>query len=147
MIEIQLGGGYVALIDDEDAVKVCEYRWRRSKLGYATCKHGGKLLLMHRVILGAAKGEIVDHANHNTLDNTKKNIRLCSHAENMRNSKTHKNNQLGLKGVYPERGKYRARISLSGKRFNIGYFDTPELAFDAYKQAAIEMHGKFACVN
>lgn len=32
-------------------------------------------------------------------------------------------------------GKYRAQISKSGKRFSLGYFETPEEAFYAYKES------------
>jgi hypothetical protein len=49
------------------------------------------------------------------------------------------------KGVRRDRGRFRAEISIDRKRTNIGTFDTPEEAADAYRAAAIEHHGEFAC--
>lgn len=41
---------------------------------------------LHRLIIGAEKGQVVDHINHNTLDNRKYNLRICTQSENKLNS-------------------------------------------------------------
>lgn len=40
---------------------------------------------MHRLIIGAPDGMIVDHINHNRLDNRRQNLRIVTPSENMRN--------------------------------------------------------------
>jgi hypothetical protein len=40
---------------------------------------------LHRFVTNAPKGMVVDHRNHDTLDNRKANLKVCSHAENMKN--------------------------------------------------------------
>lgn len=41
---------------------------------------------LHRIITNAQKGQVVDHINHDTLDNRRENLRVVIHAENRRNS-------------------------------------------------------------
>lgn len=40
---------------------------------------------MHRLITSCPPGLVVDHINHNKLDNRRKNLRVCTQSANMRN--------------------------------------------------------------
>src|SRR5579862_3261187 len=57
--------------------------------GYARCqwKEGSqrKLGLLHRILVNAKRGEIVDHKNRNKLDNRLFNLRIVSPAVNAQN--------------------------------------------------------------
>jgi len=99
---------------------------------------------MHRFILNENDTKIhVDHKSGNTLDMTFKNLRRATKEENARNQKIRRTNTSGHKGVDFCHGKYRARITINGKRENLGLFDDLEQAANAYNNAAEQYHGEF----
>lgn len=75
-------------------------------------------ILLHRFILDAPKGKVVDHINHNTLDNKKINIRVLSHSENMQNRVPCVDSKSGIRGVHWCHIKKRwvAEVVYKGKR-------------------------------
>ena len=86
-----------------------------------------------------------DHLNGNGLDNRKENLRVCSHAENMRNIKKNK-----LKGISFREGlkkPWRARFMKDYKEIQVGYFETKEEASQAYNQAIKKNFGEYANFN
>lgn len=138
--------GY-AIVDLEDAW-VAKHKWHLNAYGYASTKVDDKTTLMHRIILAAPEELGVDHINHNTLDNRKKNIRLCDQADNSMNKPPAKRNKLGYKGVYKHQcGKYMAQITYRNKSFYLGLHDTAEEAAKAYNNKATELSKEFAYVN
>ncbi len=107
-----------------------------------------KRIMLHRFIMGAVDGEIIDHINKDTLDNRRENLRFCTHAENMRNSKKRKHSKQKYKGVEKmPSGRFRARIVLNKKHIHIGTYDTPEEAAFAYDKEATKLHKRFASIN
>ena len=103
----------VALVDDEDFDELNKYRWSisvgRAGLVYAcrAIKIDGKVkkLKMHRVIMNCPDELVVDHRNRKTLDNRKKNLRICTQLENCNNRKDQKSPS-GAKGVCLKKGKW-----------------------------------------
>lgn len=147
--------GRQVLIDDVDFDLFERSTWRLngpSNYSYV-CRYEKRQrktvgIFFHREILGAPKDMCVDHINGNTLDNRRENLRLCTHAENMKNRKMHSNNRCGFKGVWEDRSTKRrspfvAQIRVNGKRIQIGRFQTAELAHKAYLKAAAKLHGEF----
>lgn len=151
MSEITLSNNGMALIDSADFSVLSEYKWMRSSCGYAVTyiRNGSKrsAVLMHRLILNVEHGKEVDHINGNCLDNRRENLRVCSHAENMKNRKIHKNNKSGAKGVWIDaRHKnpiFVAEIRTDGRKEIIGRFLNVDDAAKAYKSAAEKRHGEF----
>jgi len=155
--EIQLTKGQFAIVDDEMYDYLNQWKWFANN-------HNGKFyvvrnitvsnnkqnkIYMHRLILKPEKNMVIDHLNGDGLDNRKCNLRICTHAENMRNSKISINNKSGYKGVsYQEnRNNYRAQIKFNNKTINIGDFIDPIDAARAYNDAALKYHGEFANIN
>ena len=99
---IELSQGYFAKIDDCDYAKVSKHKWYakvRPFYTYASSKIDGKEVKMHRFIMGITERKVVvDHENHDTLDNQKHNLRACSHRQNILNSKTR--NFLFIRATY-----------------------------------------------
>jgi hypothetical protein len=102
----------------------------------------------HRVVWKMITGRdpvaFIDHINGDSVDNRFSNLREATNAENMRNTKRLRSNTSGFKGVSKFRnGKWVAKIKINGKSFNLGYYCTPEEAFEVYKQRAKEAFGEF----
>jgi hypothetical protein len=56
-------------------------------------------------------------------------------------------NSTGFRGVYRVGEKFRAQIGFDGKKYKLGYFDTPEEAANAYDAAARQFLGCSAKTN
>lgn len=77
------------IIDIEDYEKIKDYTWHETSAGYLMEKSNLKSgRLLHRFIMNAPKGKVVDHINHNIRDNRKSNLRVCSQSDNLLNRKT-----------------------------------------------------------
>lgn len=94
-------------------------------------------------------GMVVDHVNGNAFDNRLCNLRVCSHAENIRNNPGYRKgdgtNRELPKGVYRNYKGFRAAIRHNGKLIELGTFISPEIASSAYEEKAKELHGEFYC--
>jgi hypothetical protein len=104
------------LIDSSDYEKIKRYKWTLDD-GYAVShdtENNFKKVRLHRIIIGAKEGEIVDHINRNRLDNRKENLRLVTREENARNVSISKNNKTGIIGVHRSENN-TWRVSIQGK--------------------------------
>lgn len=92
-----LSHGQVAIVDASDLPVLAAFRWYatwspRLRQFYVSTRlnlEDGKqtTLYMHRLITGAPKGKVVDHINHDTLDNRRSNLRVGTQLDNMANGK------------------------------------------------------------
>lgn len=153
---IDLENGEICICDKADSDKVNKYKW---KALYRFNKNGGVVvsvatwvprtyILMHRLIIDVADGEIIDHIDGNPLNNRRENLRIVTHAQNMKNRKRGVNNTSGFKGVSNRNdgssNPWRAKIHVDGMKIELGSFKTAEMAYAAYCNAAIRLHGEFA---
>ena len=104
---------------------------------------------LHRLILNVNDPKMyVDHINGNSLDNRRKNLRVCTNAENQLNCGKKSTSKQKYKGIRETRyGTFEARIRYKGKRLHLGTFKTIEEAVQVYNLKALELHGEFAYVN
>lgn len=155
MKKVPLTNGGFAQVDDADFDRVVAlgHWWKRTNDGYAGAKltrgRGAREVLMHRFILEPPSNLVIDHINFDTLDNRRKNLRLCTRAQNNQHVKRKVHNTSGFKGVSwnEEKRKFAAYINANGHRKRLGYFPTAHEAASAYNDAAVQLHGEFASLN
>lgn len=147
---IHLGESDYSIIDLADYHTVENYVWaktgKKSHI-YAQGKdQNGHYKLMHRVILDAPKGQIVDHINGKCLDNRRSNLRIVTASQNSINKKISTKNTSGFKGVSFHKGdkKWRACIKVNGVSKFLGSFNDKLDAASAYAEAAKVLHGEYA---
>ena len=131
--------------DIAGSLNICSGRWQ--------IKTDKQLVYRYRIIWEMHYGSIpgnmqIDHINRNKLDDKITNLRLSSAKENSRNREKQSNSSSKLKGVSWHKviKKWRSCIKSDHKFIHIGYFETKYLAYAAYCDAALELHGEFACV-
>ena len=129
-----------ALIDLDDVDRCSDYRW-----SYDRYVRNWRIGMLHRFIMDCPDDLVVDHINHNPLDNRKCNLRICDIRHNSINKKQMSNNTSGVTGVYlkKDRNKWGARIVVDGRCIYLGYFNTYEEAVESRLQAEIEYFGEY----
>lgn len=134
--------------DLEDYDKIKNYTWWENDQGYciATISYNPHTTIrMHRIIMDVSDDLDIDHKNHNTLDNRKEYLRVCTRQQNIFNSKIRKTNKSGITGVWwsDELGKWRSQITVNGKDIILGWFFDKENAIKARKKAEKKYFGKY----
>ena len=149
---IPLTRGLFAVVDAEDYERLSKYTWfaeGTDRNFYAVRKENGKSIKMHRQIMNAPDHLVVDHIDHNGLNNRKKNLRICTFAENCRNLRASRHKSSKYKGVHWHKGnrKWAAQVTCDHKTHHLGYFVEEIDAAMAYDRAAVELFGEFASLN
>jgi hypothetical protein len=150
---IPLTKGKVAIVDAADYAWLSQYKWsayeRRGKF-YACRRKGRRTIWMHREIVNAPKGLVVDHKDGNSLNNRAGNLRICTPRQNGYNVRR-RNWALDwasrFVGVFPHRDKWYAKIGHEGREYLMGPFDTDIEAAKAYDQKAFALQGEYAYLN
>ena len=148
MRKIKLTQGKHALVDNEDFEYLSQFKWHACKWSggfYAARSINNRKVYMHQIVMGSPKEKHIDHKNHFSLDNRKKNLRICTAQENMRNRKPKKVTISNFKGVYlcRQNNKWVAYIGTK----HLGYFISKIEAALAYNKKAKELYGEFAYLN
>ena len=128
-----------ALIDLDDIEKCISHKWHLKRTEWNTdyVKDSNNVLL-HRFVLNLTDDNfVIDHINHNGLDNRKCNLRICNTQQNAMNKITPKNNTSGHIGVSFDktRNKWMAYIKLNGRMKNLGRYNSYEEAVAARENA------------
>jgi len=156
-VGVPLTQGFIAIIDRID-IDLAYKTWsscipKKRKVYAGRDENGIRVYLHHMIYERIAgrklnKGETVDHIDVNPLNNRRNNLRLATSAQQMYNKPRMSNNKSGYKGVHfcPNLPfhPWTAVVTKAGKRFNLGYFSTPEEAYHAYCEKAKELFGEFA---
>ena len=147
---LPLSKGMFAKISPCDAERVAPHSWIAAWSGTAWYAKCGKCGYLHRLLMDAPAGSLVDHINGDTLDCRRENLRFATPRQSVGNIKIRKDNTSGYRGVtwHKRGGKWNARIHNDGRVVSLGLFDDVEDAARAYDVAAREWFGpEFARLN
>ena len=161
MKEIVLTQGKTAIVDDGDFEWLSQWKWyayyNKFRDRWEPRRNYGRrpnrtTIRMYRAIMDCVSGDgkIVDHINHNALDNRRSNLRIATHSQNIAHQKgAQKGNACGLLGInWREKSqRFVARIQKDKKIFYLGSFPTAEEAVIARDMAAKMHHKEFATLN
>ena len=156
--------GHEVLIDKDKVELVIKYTWcivkqsKKSKSNWfcigANAKINGKwtIIKLHRLLMNAKEGQIIDHINRNTLDNRLCNLRFATRSQNSVNVNSHYNSSSNYLGVSIDKWSYktnrfRSQIRYNNKVILLGCYLNEIEAAKAYNEAAIKYHGEFANLN
>ena len=138
-----------------------EFRWRKRVgsmkpgdlagtlvQGYRRITIDGREYPAHHLAWLYKKGnwcsQMIDHRDLDPSNNRWTNLRRATRSQNNANRRVPPNNACGLKGVSPDRDRWRATIRKNRRRYHLGKFVTPQAAHAAYAKAARKLFGKFA---
>ena len=141
--------GIEFIVDYDDFVNhVMGYSFRVNTKGYVvyySVKDGLHSKYLHRMIMGEPQDMMIDHIDHNPLNNCRSNLRIVTLQQNNMNTSKQKNNQSGVIGVHwdKKREKWKAEIKLNNKMVHLGRFDNFEDACKARKEGEIKYYGEY----
>lgn len=149
-------GKFYFIVDSSELNKIKNKKWflkKENKIyNYAVAEISPrpkrKHVRLHRFIMDAPPGSLVDHINGNTLDNRKSNLRICTLSENaMNRRKRPKKVSSKYYGVSFNNGRWRAKITLNKKGLHLGSFKNEVEAAIAYNEALIKYKLTFCVKN
>jgi hypothetical protein len=151
--KIPLTQGKYAIVDPEDYEELTKYKWFAKRFKgrfYAGRTVKKKTVRMHQAIIGDVEGKVIDHINHNGLDNRKANLRFVTTQQNSWNRRKNRGNYSSrYKGVAwsKSRKKWRTKVKCNGRVISIGHFDDERAAAMAYDARAKKLFGEYAAPN
>ena len=94
------------------------------------------------------KGMVVDHIDGNGLNNRRSSLRICTHRQNMWNSRP-RGKGSKYKGVCWDKSRKRwiVVVRRGDLHIHLGRFDDEVEAARAYDRKAFELFGEFAYLN
>lgn len=136
-----------AIIDLADLDRVLQHRWglQRTRVFYARTSIARRTVYLHRFLLDAQPGHLVDHRNHNGMDNRRANLRECSVSLNSFHRRgADRDSYSGVRNVTWDNtnATWNVMFVFQGKRHWVGRFK--EIA--EAEQAAIAARARMADV-
>lgn len=136
--------------DKEDFDLIKDFGWYFNNKGYVKARtKDNKSIALHRLVMNVQDNRVIDHIDHNVVNNCKYNLRIVTRQQNAMNSKISKNNTSGFKGVQfdKNRNKWFALIRVNNKQIHLGYYDNINDAAQARKEAEDKYFGEYSYEN
>lgn len=126
------------LVDDEDYDDLLKFTWKINTSGHVQTTRIGKIILLHRYVLGIDDPHvIIDHRDRVKTNCQKCNLKVTDVKGNSRNRTPI--GKTGHTGIYlTPYGKFRARIKIDGHNVSLGNYDNIEDAIEARKCAELK---------
>lgn len=145
--EIELTNGHIVIVDqaDTDWCNTLGLWWD----GHYARGESGRLhvLIYERHFGEVPDGKFIDHADGDSHNCRRGNLRAATPSENAANSAS-RGGSSKYRGVHEKNnGRWAAQISKDGVRESLGTYDTERQAAGVYDDAATRIHGKFARLN
>jgi hypothetical protein len=132
-IEIKSRPGTYTTIPDEVVEASKEYSWYMTNAGYIlACVKGSKpkkYILLHRFVIFVMtgkwpeKGQVVDHIDHDPLNNSMENLRVVTRSGNQRNMTKQEGASSKFQGVFwnkrDQKWFAKATVMIDGKKCHI----------------------------
>ncbi len=140
------------IVDGADFDRFVAENWRMHPEGYAQRRATAaerssglpECVKLHRLILGAAPRQIVDHINGDKFDCRRANLRICTRGQNNMNKGFRaKNNTTGERGVYRQNGGWIDRLARDRVKHYRGTFATFAEAVVAKRALEADLYGVF----
>lgn len=130
--------------DKEDYDKIKDFTWRKTVNGYIESRNKYRFITLHSLIMPHDNEHVIDHINHNRLDNRKSNLRICTQQENIFNTmRTPGKNSNHIGVTQAPSSKWVARIKKDNKGIYLGSYEKYEDAVKAREEAEIKYFKEF----
>lgn len=138
-----LGDELLFFTDVENSKRFRDKGIGKTANGYAETWVDGRARPIHRIIIGAKDGDIIDHINRNKKDNRLSNLRFSDKSENSFNRDADSHNTSGRRGVWfrKDTKRWAAEIIKNGKKISLGCYATKEEAIKAREEGEIKYYG------
>lgn len=154
--ELHLGGTNYTKVDLDDFHRFKDFRWqcvgsvegKRCAMRTTVSRGVPKRIRLYREIMECPDGYVVDHVNHDTLDNRKSNLRIVTQTQNLYNAKKTTSRKSQYKGVNQRKrdGRFFASLLVNGKAIT-RTCENEILAAKKYDELALKYRGEFALLN
>jgi hypothetical protein len=154
---IYLGEGEWTILDPVDYYRFGHFKWHVSGNNgkfyavrtYKVDANTTSIRRLHRDIMNAQPGVLIDHRNGNSFDNRQDNLRPATSTQNGYNKRKRKNASSQYIGVSYDKNykQWVAQISYDGKLHWLGRFTNEIDAARAYDEASKKYHLEFKRLN
>lgn len=163
--QIKLKGNHAETLDANILISkqslnlVVAFEWYLGSDGYPVAykcldsnNSFGRGIKLHKLLKGneCPTGMVIDHINHDRLDNRLENLRICTPKENSYNTskkKNKKDKKYNYKGVSKTNNSYVVTITKDGVTHKIKDIQSEKEAAQIYDMMAEDLFGNFAGKN
>lgn len=144
---LEATGGKKVQVDESVAIQYRGHHLSFNGGGYPCVRLNGKVHQLHRLIMNAQEGQIVDHHNRDKLCCLRSNLEFVTRSENSYNCPKRKHSTSSFFNVHVDGGKFRVTHNCNNRKIDGGCYDNEQVAAFVADQIALQYRGKRAKLN